>query len=209
MGMVQLLFGFNGRINRAQYWTIGIAVGFVSFLLIAALFLMTGLSLDSTREEAVRALMGFLLALIPVCGAMTWISTALQVKRFHDRGQSGFWALLPLGLALPVMVGVVILLPVLWLVQVGFLINLGFMPGTQGDNRFGPPPGAPGSAGSPSSGPAKSAANAMFGAEQAMERALAEQKLRASAPPAPRPSAAAPVKPAAPAQPSFGRRVVQ
>ncbi|HRO02131.1 MAG TPA: DUF805 domain-containing protein, partial [Terricaulis sp.] len=143
MGMVQLLFGFNGRINRAQYWAVGIAVSFLAVLTIAMLFLMTGLSWGSSREEMFRAAMGFLLALVPVLGAMIWISTALQVKRFHDRGQSGFWVLLPWGVTALMGVGLIFLLPISWLIGLAFLINLGFLPGQEGDNRFGGPPGAP------------------------------------------------------------------
>jgi uncharacterized membrane protein YhaH (DUF805 family) len=206
--MVDLLFSFHGRINRSQYWTAGIAVGFIGFLIAFSLLLATGLTWGASKEEMLRALMGFMLALVPLFGVMTWISMALQVKRFHDRGQSGFWALLPLGLSLPVMVGAVMLLPILWLVQLGFLVNLGFLPGVEGENRFGPPPGSPGSYTPKGPRPASAAANSLFGAEQAMERALAEQKLRASAPAPTRAAAATPAR-ATPAQPSFGRRIVQ
>ena len=205
MGMVDLLFSFNGRINRAQYWTAGIAVGFLALLAAAMLVLMTGLSWGSTTEEMTRALMGFMLAIVPLCGVVIWINTALQVKRFHDRGQSGFWALLPFGVGALMGLGMFFLVPISWLISLGFLINLGFLPGQEGENRFGPPPGTPG-AYTPK-GPRSGGASTMLGAEAAMERALAEQKLRAQAPPAPaRPAPAA--KANAPAQPSFGRRGV-
>lgn len=200
--MVQLLFGFEGRINRAQYWTVGIALGFLALLAVAALALNTGLGWGSTKEEMARALMQFLLALIPVFGAVAWVSTALQVKRFHDRGQSGFWALLPAGLGFLIGVGLIFVAPILWLVQLAFLVNLGFLPGQEGENRFGSPPGASGALKGPR--PVKQAANSLLGAEAAMERALAEQKLRAA--PAPARSAAAAGATRAPAQPSFGRR---
>ncbi len=205
MGMVDLLFSFNGRINRAQYWSAGIAVGFVAVLVVAALFLMTGLSWGSSQEEMVRAAMGFLLALVPVFGMLIWINTALQVKRFHDRGQSGFWALLPWGVNALIGFGLVFLIPISWLIGLALLVHLGFLPGVEGENRFGPPPGSPG-AYTPKA-PRPAGASTMLGAEAAMERALAEQKLRANAPAPARPAPTA--RAAAPSQPSFGRRVVQ
>lgn len=209
--MVQLLFGFNGRINRAQYWTASIAMSFVAILIFAALIVNAGLAWSSTKEDAVRALMGVILALIPVYGLMMWVGTALQVKRLHDRGQSGFWALLPAGLG--ALTGVMpFLIPITLLGCLAYAINLGFLPGQDGDNRFGAPPGTPGGAGSPNGprpGKAAAAASSMFGAEQAMERALAEQQMRAKAPPAPRTTIAPKPATAAAAAPSFGRRVVQ
>jgi len=214
MGMVQLLFGFEGRINRAQYWTVGIAVGFLAALIVVALALNTGLSWGATQDEMVRALMGFLLALVPVFGVIMWISTALQVKRFHDRGQSGFWVLLPWGVTALIGIGMIFLLPVSWLIGLAFLVNLGFLPGQEGANRFGGASGTPGAGGAPSAGPrtAKQTATTMLGAEAAMERALAEQKLRAAAPAAlravPAAAARAPASPAGGA-PSFGRRVTR
>lgn len=207
MGMVQLLFGFQGRINRAQYWTASLAVGFIAALLAMMLFLMTGLSLESSQEDMVRGMLAFLAALVPIYGAVCWISMALQVKRFHDRGQSGFWALLPVGMGFLIGLGMIFLLPILCIVWLAFLVNLGFLPGQESDNRFGSPPGSPGAAG-PSRGPrpAQSAASSLFGAEQAMERALAEQKLRAANPTRAAAQTPRPVPVVSPGQPSFGRR---
>ncbi len=52
-----------------------------------------------------------------------WPSLAIVVKRWHDRNKSGFWSLI---YAIPV-VGLV------W----GFVEN-GFLPGTKGENKYGP-----------------------------------------------------------------------
>ena len=54
-----------------------------------------------------------------------WVGLAVQIKRWHDRDKSGWWALLNL----------VPLIGTLWI-----LIECGFLRGTYGANRFGPDP---------------------------------------------------------------------
>lgn len=211
MALLGLLFGFNGRINRAQYWAVSFAVGFVFFVLCVSLFMMSGVSLlriadpnaASLQPHELAEALSALLPLVPLAGIVTWIGTALNVKRLHDRGQSGFWALLPFGVNMLVGMGMLVLVPISFLIGLAFLINLGFLPGDAGENRFGgPPSGAPSG---PQNSPRPAAANTMLGAEAAMERALAEQKLR-TATPAPAARAAMPVRQPNTGQPSFGRR---
>lgn len=215
MGMVQLLFGFNGRINRKQYWLTGLASGGVVWVLAAAL-----------SAVAPNASWAIALAIMLIMG---WIGLALNVKRFHDRGRTGYLALAPL---VPLVMIVTTLVSsagsneaffaalqqtALWLgvsalINIWFFIDLGLLPGEDGPNKFDAPRGptsAPGAPTGPRPGKAATAASSMFGAEQAMERALAEQQMRAKAPPAPRTAAAPKPATAAASAPSFGRRVVQ
>jgi len=56
---------------------------------------------------------------------VVWFSLALQVKRWHDRGKSGWWVLINL---IPFVGG-------LWA-----LVECGFLRGTEGPNQFGPDP---------------------------------------------------------------------
>jgi uncharacterized membrane protein YhaH (DUF805 family) len=56
---------------------------------------------------------------------LIWVNLAIQIKRWHDLGKTGWWAL-------------VNLIPVIgWLIA---LIELGFVKGTAGPNRFGEDP---------------------------------------------------------------------
>ncbi|WP_120496092.1 DUF805 domain-containing protein [Kiloniella sp. EL199] len=48
---------------------------------------------------------------------------AVTIKRFHDRGKSGFWSIL----------GILLLIGWLWV-----LIDCGFLKGTEGPNDYGP-----------------------------------------------------------------------
>ena len=80
MTMRELLFGYRGRIDRAQYW-IGMAVivGMLLGLLSAAAFFMDprggpGLFIPVTI---------LLLILIP------WVHSAITIKRLRDAGLSG------------------------------------------------------------------------------------------------------------------------
>jgi uncharacterized membrane protein YhaH (DUF805 family) len=114
-----LLLSFEGRINRARYWT-GIVVIIVVEVIALAISAIIGFILGN---NIVTTLIG-ILAMI-VCVAMIWPSIALGVKRFHDRNKSGWWVLIAF---VPVIGG-------LW-----YLIECGFLEGTKGPNQFGPDP---------------------------------------------------------------------
>ena len=83
-----LLFRFDGRINRAKFWS-GVGAVIVAYIVIFALF-----AIDS---GALRALLG--LAYL----AMIWPSLAISIKRWHDRDKSGWWVLIGL---VPVIGGI-------------------------------------------------------------------------------------------------------
>lgn len=57
--------------------------------------------------------------------ASIWPGLAVSIKRWHDRGKSGWWILIAL---VPLIGG-------LWA-----LIETGFLPGTPGTNEYGPDP---------------------------------------------------------------------
>lgn len=78
-----------------------------------------------------------LLAMTAFYILLGYVGIAVSVKRFHDRGKSGWW----------VLVGLIPIIGAFWL-----LIENGFLDGTPGDNQYGPPPG--GSAVASTSGPA-------------------------------------------------------
>lgn len=114
MDIPQLLFSFSGRMNRQPYWLIGIAIGFASGIIGAV---------GATVLPSSLATLGYTGLVI----ASLWISLALGVKRAHDRGRSGLFLLL-------------FLVPLLNLWP---LVELLFIPGTPGENKFGPDPLAP------------------------------------------------------------------
>ena len=107
------LFSFEGRINRLRYWLNS---------LIPIIIMMVGVVLlvATTKEDGGSNPVG---AIIILAAAITgtWISLALQVKRWHDLDQSGWWALIGFVPYVNIIV----------------LIVLGFIKGTEGANRFG------------------------------------------------------------------------
>jgi uncharacterized membrane protein YhaH (DUF805 family) len=133
MNLTQLLFGFNGRIRRTNYWLAAIGAGFVVSAVFWILIFMIGggaaLAMRGNADASGAAgaglgIVGFILILAYLV-AMMWIGLALQIKRWHDRDKGGVWVLINL---IPFIGGI-------WA-----LIECGFMDGTMGPNRFGPSP---------------------------------------------------------------------
>jgi uncharacterized membrane protein YhaH (DUF805 family) len=222
LGVVSLLFGFKGRINRAQYWLGSVGVGFAAVLALMLVGLVAapqGVSKDAALQAA--PLMLIMMGLVGLVAG--WAGLALQVKRFHDRNQPGWLTLLPVlpmfGLMFTVVGSALSghsfeqliasaqpYVLVLWAINFFFFINLGCLAGTDGPNKYGPPPGSPPSPQSDPSPRARPQAQPTFAlgsVEAAMERAIAE-KARQAPSPAKAALAAAPAVAGAPT--SFGRR---
>lgn len=232
MHLVALLFSFHGRANRAQYWLGGLGAGVAGGLAFFFLALIAAPGGEGKVDPSAQALKTLLL-FAPVFIALAWASLALQVKRFHDRGRSGYWAIVPFVPGVMIMTALIggvmsnapatevvpSILPwigVSGLVNLWLFVDLGLLPGTQGGNKYGDPPGsAPASfsPNRPSGGAAPKAAPAMSlgGAESAMERAIAARgqtpQPQAQAQAAPSFAQARPATPYNPAAPGgFGRR---
>lgn len=130
MGIQQWLFSFKGRIGRRDFW-IWMALWVVSMTL---LFVLANNGMLDFQTAA----------FILVC--LIWPTACVMVKRLHDRGRHGGWALLMV-LAWMLLSGnwaildgtlawaVGRLIPVAIIVVM--MIDLGAMLGTQGKNRFG------------------------------------------------------------------------
>ena len=108
MSPAQILFGFQGRIPRRTYWLYGV-VGLLLFSFVAGALLGIA-GVDETLAGALPNLL------------IVWPSLAISVKRWHDRGKSGWWVLISL-------------VPVAGFIWA--LVENGFLRGTAGSNRFG------------------------------------------------------------------------
>ncbi len=92
-----ILFGLQGRINRAKYWLslaiylIGIAVFIMLFLGDIQKFVVLKDRLDNSIKLSV--FIPFFAIGVPMIIAGAWIFTAATIKRLHDRGKSGWWML--------------------------------------------------------------------------------------------------------------------
>jgi uncharacterized membrane protein YhaH (DUF805 family) len=203
VGLLSLLFGFKGRINRLQYWGGTIGVGVVGgFLMVAVVFGTIFPAMGN--KAALGGALGFMaLAIMVIFSALGWSGLSLQWKRFHDRGRPGYLAMLPMLVAVPAMFSLIghivsgappeaammALQPYVMvssLINLWFFIDLGCLGGVNGPNKYGDPPGGGFvGGGSPSSAPVAPARTAqpqgagslafLGSAEKAMERAIAEQ----------------------------------
>ncbi|QRG78984.1 DUF805 domain-containing protein [Citrobacter sp. R56] len=130
MTIQQWLFSFKGRIGRRDFW-IWVGLWFVGMLVLFTLASKEWLEIKTA-------------AFALVC--MLWPTAAVMVKRLHDRGRSGLWALLMI-LAWMLLAGNWVMLPGVWQWVVGrfvptvilvmMLVDLGAFVGTQGENKFG------------------------------------------------------------------------
>ena len=127
-----LLFGFEGRINRAKYWLA--VVVYVVVMLIAGglMFVLPGM-------------IGFIVIGI-IYIVMIVSGIAVGIKRLHDCDKSGWWLLVfylapaVLSAAAVAMGDSMILNLLSFAISIWGLVQLGFLRGTVGPNRFGPDP---------------------------------------------------------------------
>ncbi|MEA3503287.1 MAG: DUF805 domain-containing protein, partial [Actinomycetota bacterium] len=110
------LFSFEGRINRLKYWLNSLIPLVIVFLSVIPVIV--------TAKEGQGASGFASLLMMAGWAAAIWISLAIQVKRWHDLDQSGWW----------------VLLGFVPYVNIIVMIILGFIKGTVGRNRFGDDP---------------------------------------------------------------------
>ena len=118
--MLRLFFSFEGRIRRRDYWVTQLVVTVA--MLLGTQF---ELSLLPAVKDNIVALLPLLLFSIALPIAGIWSALATQVKRWHDRGKSGFWLL----------IGFIPFIGGFWA-----FIELGCLDGDASDNVFGPSP---------------------------------------------------------------------
>jgi uncharacterized membrane protein YhaH (DUF805 family) len=141
MSMTQLLFSFQGRLNRKPYWMTMIA----TMVIIIILLLFALILIREQRFEFAGLTLALLVILyIP----LIWINLAIGAKRLHDRDKSAWWLLLfyaapgILSAAGNQMedVGFIILHIISFAISVWAFVELGCLRGTPGANRYGPDP---------------------------------------------------------------------
>jgi uncharacterized membrane protein YhaH (DUF805 family) len=141
MSMTQLLFSFQGRLNRKPYWMTAI----VTMLIIIVLLLFALILIREHRFEFAGLTLVLLVILyIP----LIWIGLAIGAKRLHDRDKSAWWLLV--FYAAPGIlstagnrledVGFIILHVISFAISVWAFVELGCLRGTPGPNRYGPDP---------------------------------------------------------------------
>ncbi len=106
-------FSFENRIKRSTFWKITIPVFLISF----------GFSIVFEAEGNPPGLLLSIAGLI-LGVPLIWVLYATYIKRLHDLGKSGWYAL-------------VVLIP---LINLLFILYLGFVPGNTCVNKYGEKP---------------------------------------------------------------------
>jgi uncharacterized membrane protein YhaH (DUF805 family) len=107
----RLLLDPSGRVGRRGWWLWGVAMPLGLALYFSVILRVFGLSARAT-DIAVNLL-------------LVWPAVVISIKRWHDRGKSGWW----------VLVTVLPFIGWLWA-----LIENGLLRGNAGSNRFGEAP---------------------------------------------------------------------
>jgi len=110
MDIKQILFSFEGRASRTHYW-----LAYLGTVVTVGIF--AGVAVAALDE------LGAMVALVAYIPAL-WVMLAVSVKRWHDRGKSGFM----------VLIGLIPIIGPLWT-----LVECGILEGDPGPNQFGPP----------------------------------------------------------------------
>jgi uncharacterized membrane protein YhaH (DUF805 family) len=108
MPFSQVLFSFRGRVPRKLFWLYGVLGPLLVSVMLEMLLGIVGVG--ERRADVLSSL------------ALVWPCAAVSVKRWHDRGKSGWW----------VLVTLVPLIGMLWA-----LVENGLLRGTVGPNRYG------------------------------------------------------------------------
>ncbi len=123
-------FDFKGRAGRQEFWLyilcIAVVLAAASFIIMAATITScTILYSDMGAQQGCGWIGTFICMLLSVFG-LPLMMMAVGARRLHDSNKSGWWQLL-------------LLIPSLGILALFILMLL---PGTKGENRFGPPPQA-------------------------------------------------------------------
>jgi uncharacterized membrane protein YhaH (DUF805 family) len=141
-------FSFEGRAKRGTYWFVTLAMTAAIVILACAAVALTVWqvpgAMDLPKEELRDLVRARVLNFAPLIVLCVVLGVSVTVRRLHDRGKSGAWAVLfylPTllqwfgwatgGSALPDMADWLALPIGIWA-----LVELGFLEGTDGPNRF-------------------------------------------------------------------------
>lgn len=144
--MLGFLFSPNGRVSRKGYW--------LGWILPSAALGVVASVIDAAMGDPATGTASTITTLLTV-----WPNFAITIKRYHDRGMSGWWVLwsilivggagllvfsatetLLYGNIVGAWFGAWIGLYVGTFAMIAFALIVYFLPGERGANRFGPDP---------------------------------------------------------------------
>jgi uncharacterized membrane protein YhaH (DUF805 family) len=139
MDLIQLLFSYQGRIGRAQYWLVVLI-----FAVAVALFVIV--------DQFAQSFYLTLAVVLLICFPAIYAAVGAGIKRLHDRNKSSWWLLLfYLGPLLAFYGASIlesgtiagILSAAGFILLIWAIVDLGALRGSIGANPHGPDPVAP------------------------------------------------------------------
>jgi uncharacterized membrane protein YhaH (DUF805 family) len=109
--MLAFFFSPVGRFGRADWWLAHL----ISFVALMVVLLALFSSYDAQNRTSIVAPMTILLLV------QIWVTFCVTVKRYHDRGKSGWWYLIQF-------------IPIVG--PIWALVELGFCSGDEGENEY-------------------------------------------------------------------------
>lgn len=133
-GVVWALFRFDGRLSRQSYWLSLVFVWLVGKIALSPYDHLFASMLQGAEPGEIEGLVGSPVPLIIVLAVYLFSQLAIIIKRLHDLGLTGWYALVLLIPIVPIHPAMLFGLSVL------LLIMLGVVPGSRTANRYGPAP---------------------------------------------------------------------
>lgn len=118
-----MLFSAQGRIRRRDYWLWAICIGIAFAIIMNILMAVLGVGKSMAETGVIPATFWLVYSIMFI--PLLWIGLCLQIKRWHDRGKSGWMCL----------VGLIPIVGPIWT-----FVEVGCLDGTQGPNKYGPSP---------------------------------------------------------------------
>jgi len=128
-GLWWLLTSYEGRIRRRDFWLarIGLTLADLAYIVVVVMYRLQHLGARPADGGALLTALAIDLIFFAIGLAFLWAFFAVDTKRCHDRGKSGWFSLL-------------FLMP---FVNLWPFVELGFLDGTPGSNRYGASPKGP------------------------------------------------------------------
>lgn len=125
--MLAFMFSPSGRIGRGKWWLAQLVntVIIIAFIVLVSVQ-FSGDDIKNLSDRPNPSIAPVLVAeFLVVILFLVWMTFCVAVKRYHDRGKSGWWYLLQF-------------IPIIG--PIWAFVELGFCSGDDGDNDYGPGP---------------------------------------------------------------------
>ena len=116
--MLRTFFSFSGRIGRQTFWLSMLALIVINLVVVGATAFVYGVPVITPNQPPDFS-HPYYIASVAMSLLMIWPSSAISVKRLHDRNMRGWWLLLPYVLMIVPLAGMMIMKPAMMAMMAG------------------------------------------------------------------------------------------